>query len=64
MALNTIGWLVTFPVSGVTTAGIVVGKPNTTTDRCGYQFRMIAGDRLVWGKEIDTTSTSTVSGSV
>ena len=64
MALNTIGWLVTATIGGATVAGIVVGKPNTTTDRVGYQFRMIAGDRLVWAKEADTTATATVSGSV
>lgn len=64
MALNTIGWLVTATIGGATVAGVVVGKPSTTLDRVGYQFRMIAGDRLVWAKEADTNSTATVSGSV
>lgn len=64
MALNTIGWLVTFSLGGVTTAGVVIGKPSTTVDRVGYMFRSIAGDRTIWSKESDTTATTTVSGSV
>lgn len=64
MALNTVGWLVTFSLGGTTTAGVVIGKPNTTTDRVGYMFRSIAGDRLTWAKESDTTATTAVGGSV
>lgn len=64
MALNTIGWLVTFSLGGTTTAGVVIGKPSTTVDRVGYMFRSIAGDRMVWAKESDTTSTTAVGGSV
>jgi len=64
MALNTIGWLVTFSLGGTTTAGVVIGKPNTTTDRVGYMFRSVAGDRMIWAKESDTTATTTVTGSV
>lgn len=64
MALNTIGWLVTFSLGGTTTAGVVIGKPDGSTDRVGYQFRMIAGDKLVWAKESDTSATVAVTGSV
>jgi hypothetical protein len=64
MALNTIGWLVTFSLSGVTTPGVVIGKPSTTVDRVGYMFRSIAGDRVVWSKEADTTATVAVTGNV
>lgn len=64
MALNTVGWLVTCAVGGVTTAGVVIGKPSTTVDRVGYMFRSIAGDRMTWAKETDTTATTTITGSV
>lgn len=64
MALNTIGWLVTFSLGGTTTAGVVIGKPSTTADRVAYQFRAVAGDRFSWAHETDTTATTTISGSV
>lgn len=64
MALNDLGELVTFALGGVTTAGVVIGKPDTTTDRVAYGFRPIAGDRFSWMHETDTTATTGVSGSV
>ncbi|HKW13324.1 MAG TPA: hypothetical protein VJS69_02455 [Candidatus Krumholzibacteria bacterium] len=64
MALTTIGLLCTFSLGGTTTAGVVIGKPNTTTDRVAYMFRSIAGDRVTWAKEADTTATTVVTGSV
>lgn len=64
MALNTIGWLVTFSLGGTTTAGVVIGKPSTTVDKVGYMFRSIAGDRMTWAKESDTTATTAITGSV
>lgn len=64
MALNDIGELVTFSLGGVTTAGIVISKPDTTTDKVAYGFRPSALDRLAWAHETDTTATTGITGSV
>lgn len=64
MAQGTLGDLVTFAISGVTVAGVVIGNPSTTTTTVAYDLGIPHADTAKWAKEASTTSVTTVSGSL
>lgn len=65
MALSTqAGDVVTFLVSAVTQAGVVIGFPTTTTNLVAYDFALVNGSQLVHCKEFETTSITKVSSDV
>lgn len=55
------GDVVTFAVSGVTEAGIVIAEPNTTHVVVAYDFALPNGGQIVHCKEYTTTSVTVVS---
>lgn len=58
MAINQLGDLVSFQISGVTHYGVVIGLPDTTHNVVAYGFDVPHVDRMTWVHEYNTTSTT------
>jgi hypothetical protein len=63
MAVGARGDQVTFALSGVTTVGVVIGVPTTTSNLVAYDFGVPNASRIDWAGESLTTSVTVLTGS-